>query len=699
MGTPSLSRRVADRLTSRSGAWAILAAAALLMALLFGLFAGAEAPTRPPEAPAGSESRRVDALLQTFPDADRGSVLIVASRDDDGDLSRADLRRLSALTPDIAAHAAGRLSSAVVSDDGRAAVLTVPVRVGQDETETTATIAALRTALAAHAGDGLVLRVTGGPAFAADIASSFDGADLRLLLVTVLIVAILLVATYRSPLLWLIPLAVVGLADGLAGRVTAAAGTAWGFGFDTGIVSVLVFGAGTNYALLLISRYREELQHSADDRAALSAAWRATLPAIVASNLTVVLALLTLTFAQIPSTRGLGVPAALGLVIAAAAVLFVLPPLLAVCGRGVFWPFIPRPDGRRPRRSLWGAVASGVARRAGTSLATGVVLLAVMATGLAGTSIGLDQLEKFRVRTESAAGLETLAAHFPPGEAQPAWIVTRTAAADQVGAAAAAVRGVVQVQPAGRTADGSLTRLRVISAYAPGTEASLDQVDALRTRVHDVVGAEALVGGQVATERDARTGNAHDLRLIAPLVLAVSFLVLVVLLRALVAPVLLLLVNPASALAAMGAGAWLSRIVLDQPALDPQVPILAFLFLVALGIDYTIFLVHRARAEASRRDTRGAIVESVTHTGAVITSAGIVLAGVFAALAVLPLITLGQLGLIVGVGVLADPVIVRTVITPAIFSLLGDRVWWPRRTAPHKGDSAHGTSPRAVETH
>ncbi|MEU4454449.1 MMPL family transporter [Nocardioides sp. NPDC023903] len=668
---------VADRLTSRRGAWVALGVAVVVMGVLFGAFAGAEAPAQTGQAPAASESTRVGELLAEFPGADRQSVLVVASRDDEGALSGGDLDGLERLGVLVGAQAAPGSAGPMVSEDGKAAALALPITVGADNAETAGVVKALRTDIATQTPDGLTLQVTGGPAFGADAAAAFDGADLTLLLVTVLIVAVLLIITYRSPVLWLIPLIVVALADALAGRVTAAAGALWDFGFDAGVVSVLVFGAGTNYALLLISRYREELQRTEDDRLALSTAWRRTVLAILASNLTVVLALLTLVLATIPMTRGLGVPAAIGLLIAVVAVLFVLPPALAVCGRRLFWPFVPRPGESREQGRTWRAVASRVVKRPVASLLGGLVLLAVMASGLSSTSVGLDQIEKFRVQSESAAGLETLSAHFPPGEAQPIYILAETKAAAEVASAASDVEGVVRAQTAGVTDDGSLTKIMVTSDYSPGTERSLDQIADLREAVHPI--ADALVGGAVATELDAAEGSEDDLLLIAPLVLAVSFLVLLVLLRSLVAPGLLLLVNLASAVAAIGAGAWLSRVLFDQQALDLQVPILAFLFLVALGIDYTIFLVHRARAEAAQLGTRKGVVEAVAHTGGVITSAGIVLAGVFAALGVLPLVTLGQLGLIVGVGVLVDTLVVRTVIVPAIFALVGDRIWWPGR--------------------
>ena len=681
--------RFSDRLTSRGGAWISLGMAALVVAVLFGVFGGAQAPARTGQAPAGAEATRVSELLERFPDADRHSVLVVASREDGAELAEADVEALEGLLPVLDAQAAADASGPMVSDDGRAAVLVTPILVGADNTETAEKIKVLRGDIGANAPAGRVLQVTGGPAFGADVAAAFEGADLTLLLVTVLIVAILLIVTYRSPVLWLIPLIVVAVADGLAGRVTAAAGSFWGLEFDAGIVSVLVFGAGTNYALLLISRYREELQRTEDDRAALGAAWRKTAPAILASNFTVVLALLALLFATIPMTRGLGLPAALGLLIALAAVLLVLPPFLAVCGRRVFWPFIPRPGQKRSQGRAWRAVASRVTERPLASLLAGLTLLAVMTTGLLGASVGLDQIERFRVQSESATGLETLSAHFAPGEAQPIWIVTETESVGEAVSVAGEVEGVVRAHPAGQTDDGVLTKVMVTSEFSPGTERSLAQIAELRDALHPMEGADALVGGAVATELDARAGNERDLLLIAPLVLAVSFLVLLFLLRSPVAPVLLLLVNLASAVAAIGAGAWLSRALFGQQALDLQVPILAFLFLVALGIDYTIFLVHRARAEATLLGTRAGMVEAVARTGGVITSAGIVLAAVFAALGVLPLVTLGQLGLIVGIGVLVDTLVVRTVIVPAVFSLADGRIWWPGKPHACLGESDH----------
>lgn len=677
-------RRFPEWMTSRGGAWITLGAVLLIMMTLFGLFGSAKAPAGNEQAPAESESARTSALLAEFPNADRQSVIVVASRDDGATLSAPDVDALEGVLPVLDAHADADPTGPLVSEDEKAAVLVTPIAVGQTSTDTAAVVAALRADIDEHAPDGMTLLVTGGPAFGADIAASFEGADFTLLLVTVLIVAVLLIVTYRSPVLWLLPLAAIGLADGLAGRLTAAAGSAWDLQFDAGIISVLVFGAGTNYALLLISRYREELTTTTDHRRALSTAWRRTAPAILASNLTVVLALLTLALAVIPGTHGLGVSSAIGLLVALASVLFLLPPLLAVCGRKVFWPFVPRPGAAARRGGVWRTIATRVVSRPVVSLLGGAALLAVMTVGLVGTTVGLDQVDKFRVPSESATGLEVLSKHFPAGEAQPILIVTDSGEAEAVLTAARDVEGIVRATPVGTTDDEKLTKILVTSEYAPSTDDSLAQITELRDAVHDVPGAGAVVGGAVATDLDARAGNLADLGVVVPLVLAVSFLVLAFLLRSLVAPLLLLAVNVASAVAAIGAGAWLSRVLFGQHALDLPVPLLAFLFLVALGIDYTIFLVHRARSEAALRGTRDGMVEAVAHTGGVITSAGIVLAAVFAALGVLPLVTLGQLGLIVGVGVIVDTLVVRTVIVPALFALVGDRIWWPGRPASRR---------------
>jgi len=684
-------------LTSRRGGWISLLVAVVAFTALLGALGRASLPAGSDIAPPDSESAQAAALAEQFPDADEHTVLLVAARDDGAPLRADDLAALDTLSADVEAETGHEPRGPIVSDDGEAAVIQATLTTDDDDADAAAdAVHGLRDTVAEHPIDGVTVQVTGGPAFGVDVASAFDGADFTLLMVTLGIVALLLIVTYRSPVLWMIPLVVVALADQLANKATAAIGTGLGLQFDSGIVSVLVFGAGTNYALLLISRYREELARETDHRRALVAAWRATAPAIVASNLTVVLALSTLALAVIPGTRGLGIASAVGLLIALAAVLLVLPPALAVCGRRIFWPFAPRAGDAAATGRVWGAVAQRVSRRPWVPLVGGLALLGVFAGGLAGASVGLTQVEKFRVASESAAGLTVLGDHFPAGEAQPMIVIGDTAEVDALVAAIDDVPGVLRVSATGESADADLTRLLVVGEPAPGTPESLDLVGDVRDAAAAVPDADAVVGGPVAADLDAREGNQRDLLLLVPLVLAVSLLVLIVLLRALVAPVLLLAVNILSAVAAIGAGTWLSRVLFGWEALDLQVPLLSFLFLVALGIDYTIFLVHRARTEARTVGTHQGMVRALTATGGVITSAGVVLAAVFAALGLLPLVTLGQIGLIVGIGVLVDTFVVRTLVVPALFAIVGDRMWWPGKAsragsrADRGADRAHG---------
>ena len=713
--------KTAHTLTSKRGSWLVLGGIVVLVALLFGLLSGA-GKDRPNEtAPADSESTQAQQILDKFPEADKQSVMVVASNEDGSELSADDQAQLkeigSSLGDSVGDESTTAVTGPILSDDKQAALLMVPITVGLTNSGTAETVDDLRTAIAddptaqSLTDDGMSLLVTGGPAIGADIASAFNGADFTLLIVTIVIVALLLIITYRSPVLWLLPLIVIGTADGLASTVTAAVGDWLALQFDAGIISVLVFGAGANYALLFISRYREELRRIADHRAALAEAWTHTATTILASNLTVVLSLLSLVFAIIPGTRGLGITAAVGLLISAAAVLFALPPVLAICGKTMFWPFIPKPEATADealtpaeaaaanrstapasaaKPSIWRTIATRVVRRPGLHLGAGIIILGVMATGFIGSSIGLDQTEKFRVQSESAQGLDVLADHFPPGESQPIWIVADADHADDVVDSVSDMDGVVRASAIeDTTIDGtSVTKIMVTGEFEPDSAKGLDLVEDIRSDVHAIGGANAQVGGAAATELDARDGNRADFVTIVPMVLAISFIILLGILRAPIAAFTLLLVNVGSSAAAIGLGAFLSRTIFGQSALDSQVPILAFLFLVALGIDYSIFLAHRAKKESVLHGGRQGMIEAVAHTGGVITSAGIVLAGVFAALGMLPLMVLGQLGLIVGVGVLVDTIIVRTIIVPSIFGLVGNRMWWPNKVITHFHENA-----------
>ncbi len=675
--------RLAAAVTGRRSwliAMAMMVLAAALMALIGANSAASQAPVTLPDA---SDSAKTAAALHEFDGADQVSAILTITRTDGSPLGPADLAAAAQARDRIRAvpeARPGAASPVITSADGQAAIATVPLSAQLSGFGLTDAVTALRGAANAGLPSGLVAHVTGGPAFGADIADAFSGANVTLIAVTALVVALLVIATYRSPVLWLLPLAVIGFADRAATAVGTGVADLTGLTFDgstSGITSVLVFGAGTNYALLLISRYREELVHHNDHRSALRAAVRGAAPAILASNATVVLALLTLTLATIPSTRSLGASAACGLLVAALFSLLVLPPLLAVAGRRLFWPFIPH-AGSAPTTQTgpWHRVAAAVARRPGPLCAAAVAALTVLATGLLGTQIGLSETEQFRIHADSAAGFDTLAAHFPAGASDPAVVVAPTATARQVQQAITSTPGVVSATEAGESSTGQTTKWSVVIDAAPASQDAFTIIGALRNSVH-AAAPEALVGGSDAQALDSRAAAARDLRVLVPAILTVVLVVLYVLLRAALAPPVLVAATVLSALAALGLGGWASRHVFGFPALDTNTPLFAFLFLAALGVDYTIFLVTRAREETPGRGTRVGMVRAVSATGGVITSAGIVLAAVFCVLGVLPLIVLTQLGIIVGLGILLDTFVVRTLVIPALFVLIGPPIWWP----------------------
>ena len=689
-----------DRLAAAVSArrsWLIALAVALIGGALIGLAGANEAGTQSPEfLPASTESARADAAAKQFPGGDQAAAILVVTRTDGGVLTPDDLSAIRSVAP----------TPVTTSGDGQAAIATVPLDAKLSGFALNDAIKALRSTAADRLPYTLTAHVTGGPAFGADIANSFTGANVTLLIVTSLVVAVLLIVTYRSAVLWLVPLAVVGFADRVATAVGTVVADVTGLTFDgstSGITSVLVFGAGTNYALLLISRYREELRHNHDHRQALRAAVRAAGPAIAASNATVVLALLTLLLAIIPSTRSLGALAASGLVIAAVFVLLMLPPLLALFGTKLFWPFIPRPGSADTvDTGPWHRVAEAVARRPALIGTVAIVGLAVLAAGLLGTRIGLSQTEQFRVKADSVAGFDTLARHFPSGFTGPTFVIADTGNAAAMQQAIDATPGVVSASPAGQSASG-LTRWSVIVDAAPASDAALDVVDGLRRSVQ-AADPGALVGGSDAQARDVHDAAARDRLVVTPAILVVVLLVLYALLRAVLAPPVLVAATVLSALAALGLGGWASIHVFGFPALDNSTPLFAFLFLVALGVDYTIFLVTRAREETPEHGTRDAMVRAVSATGGVITSAGIVLAAVFCVLGVLPLIVLTQLGIIVGLGILLDTFVVRTLVIPALFALIGPAIWWPslsgraERQAPLAPAAAAKEGPEASDS-
>jgi RND superfamily putative drug exporter len=673
-------KAIARFTTAARTKWVVVAFAVLFAGVLIAAAGSARISDDPTSGLSSSaESNRVAALQAQLPGGSDTSAIVLYSRNA-GVLGADDLTAIAAQRRALAPLALrGAVSAPVLSEDEQAALVAVPLNGTVPADTTVSQVKAIRQAVATGLPAGLTAQVTGPAAVTADLAGVFSGANVTLLLATIAVVAFLLIFTYRSPWLWLIPLAVVGMADQVTTALVSILSRHTGLDVSsatTGIVEVLVFGAGTDYALLLIARYREQLREHEDRHEAMYLALLGGGPAILASGSTVAVSLASLVFATLPSTTGIGVAGAVGIVCALAFGLLVLPSVLLLFGRSLFWPLTPRPGQPDTRRGgVWHRVGAFVSRRPQAVIAGSLLLVAVLAAGLSGARFGLSQSQQFRTQAPSIEALATLQHHFPVGESDPVVVIASADHAPAVLAAARQTPGVTGAQVV--NSGSSLDQIDVIIAQDPDTAASYSTVEALRTAVHAVPGADALVGGTVATALDTKNAAAHDQRVIIPLVLGIVLLILILLLRSLVAPIILVATVVASFFAALGAANFAFGHWFGYPALDTDVPLLSFLFLVALGVDYNIFLITRARQQAATEGTRKGIITALTLTGGVITSAGILLAAVFAVLGVLPLITLTELGIIVGFGVLLDTLVVRTVLVPAIVTVLGDRFWWP----------------------
>ncbi len=647
--------------------------------------------------PTGSESTRAVELAKQFPGNDTVAAVVVYARD--GGVTAADRAKATADRAALAKYASGQVGPVVPARDGAALLVSVPLRAPAGASSGLLdSVTHIRDAVQANAPPGLAVKVTGMAGTIADFQDAFSGLDTTLLFVTIGVVALVLLITYRSPVLWLLPLLCAGVAGQLANAVVYLLARYAGLtvnGQSAGILTVLVFGAGTDYALLLVARYREELRRHTDRHAAMADALRRSLPALLASATTVALGMLCLLVAQMNNLRGLGPVAATGIVVAFVSMTTLLPALLVVFGRWLFWPFVPRFDASRTAASggtptsgyaadhgLWARIAGAVGRRprlVWTVAAVGLAALALGTTTLQGSA---GQRGMFTHTPESVRGQELLTAHYPAGTSAPAEVYAKVGTEDAVAAAAAGIPGVARIEST-QTA-GDRVRIRAVLAEDPGSRAAEQAVRDVRAAVHPVAGADAVVGGPTASSLDSRDAVAHDERLIIPLVLLVVFCVLVLLLRAVVAPLLLLASVAVSFVAALGAAALLYH-ALGHPGIDLSLPLMGFLFLVALGVDYTIFLMTRAREEVAADPApdghRRGVLRALAVTGGVITSAGVVLAATFSVLAVLPVVMMLQMGVLVTVGVLLDTLVVRTLLVPALALDVGRRAWWPGRLA------------------
>ena len=670
-----LGQAIVDLIVHRRRSWLV----ALLLVLVAGGVIGAmKEATRTTSAldglPIGAESTAVVEVLQTFPQKE-GSSAVVLYTATNGTL---DEPTIAALRTRLQGRIAGPL---VVSEDKSAAIGVVPV-TATGNAGISAAVTSLRADLKADPPAGVTVQVTGPAAVQADLGAVFQGANTRLLLATAGVVALLLLITYRSPTLWLVPLIVVGIADRLAAvlatHVLKSTGVAWDES-TIGILSVLVFGAGTDYALLLISRYRDELRREPDRYAAMRAALRHTGEAVLLSATTVVLGVLTLLLSVFPTTRGLGLASAVGIVVAAGYALVVLPAVLVLFGRWVFWPVVPRVGQTAlvDQNSFWRKVGDLVAARPQRFVVGTLVVLALMAGGLTQVRSGLSQTDQFLSKPEAIAAAERLAQSFPAGNSDPLVVITEGDPAAVV-AAAKSVPSVASATPGQRT--DRYAQVAVVLTPQPGTDAARTAVRDVRAAVHGIPGT--IVGGTEARGVDAADAASRDRGVIFPIIFVLVLLALLVMLRSVVAPIILVGTVILTFLAAVGASWWIFTKVFGFTALDVGAPLYTFLFLVALGVDYNIFLVTRAREEAAVHGSRAGMLRALSATGGVITSAGILLAAVFAVLGVLPLVVLAQIGVIICVGVLLDTLVVRTVLVPAIALILGDRFWWPRQVAP-----------------
>jgi len=579
-----------------------------------------------------------------------------------------------------------------VSEDGSTAVIVVRTNT-EDSEGIQDNVTAIRDLVpGGDAGEGeLSAYVTGIGGIVSDSIEVFESIDTTLLLVTVTLVLVLLLAIYRSPVIALVPLFVVAIAYGIAAAIVyglVEAGSLEVNGQTTSLLIVLMFGAGTDYCLLIVSRYREELRRVADKHEAMAQATERTGPAILSAGATVIAAMLVLTLADFRATQDMGPVLALGVAIMLLAGLTFLPALLAALGRNSFWPAIPRfGSEQRAPLAIWRRVGHFVHERSTLALVISIAVLGLGALGLLRDRGTIDFGEGFRDPPESVQGQSLIEDELSAGQTAATTVLVSSPAAEAAAEAARGVEGVEAVAPVAVSDDGELERLDVTLAYDPFSDQASDTIPALRQAVRGAAGdGTALVGGLTAENFDTSETLRSDANLIVPLVLLLIFLILCLLLRAIVAPLYLVATVVLSYAFALGATTLILTEVFNQPDSDPGLPTFAFIFLVALGVDYNIFLISRIREEASRQETKEAVITGLERTGGVITSAGLILAGTFFALMALPLEALFQVGFTIAFGLLVDTFLVRTILVPAIAFKLGERNWWPSRVS-------HGTTP------
>lgn len=681
---------------NRKGKWLVVVLWLVAMAILSPL-AGNLTKVQDNQAsswlPGDAESTKVLEISERFRASDEVPAIIVYEKT--GGLSDADLNtisdhvaRFSGLTRVDAEVIGPILPTDETNPEAAQVVVPVTLQAGNEGWDELPGIVDEMRAIAADGNSGMSVHVTGPAGNSADAAEAFSGTDGVLLVAAMLVVIAILLITYRSPVLWLLPLLSVGFAlmaaQGIIYLLAKNAGLTVN-GQSAGILMVLVFGVGTDYALLLIARYREELRRHQNRHEAMAIALRRAGPSIWASAATVIIGMLCLSFAELNSTAGLGPVAAIGVGVALLAMTTILPALLVICGRWVFWPSRPAVGTSvNTETGVWSRIGAKIARRPRFTWVSIALVLGVLALGTFGLKAdGLTNAAGFTGKPDSVVGAEVLAEHFPGGANQPIQVVAAADKADEVEAALADVPGIGSVaDPV--IADGYVY-LEGTTDDAPDSPSAVDTLIKVREAIHRVPDANAMAGGASALMYDTVEANKHDRALILPIILVVVLLILMLLLRSIVAPLLLLGTVVLSFFAAMGISAFFFNNVFGFDGADASFPLAVFVYLVALGIDYNIFLMTRVQEEARKHGTRRGALIGLTATGGVITSAGLVLAGTFAVLGTLPLTFFAELGFAVAIGVLIDTFIIRSLLVTGLTLDIGRWMWWPNKLA-RKGD-------------
>ncbi|GAA2136100.1 MMPL family transporter [Nocardioides koreensis] len=678
-----MHRQIAGKLTGRVTKWVVLVFWILVVGVS-SVYAQKLTDVQNNEAsswlPSSAESTKALAKLEPFQDPDLIPTLVV-------------YERTSGLTPaDRAAAAAdakqfqtldgveGKVVGPIPSEDGEALQTLVNFNFGKngwndmpDAADELRDISAI---------DGVQVYVAGAGGQAADSAEAFGGIDSTLLFATLGIVILILLFTYRSPVLWVLPIISAGFAltssQALIYLLAKYADLTVN-GQSQAILTILVIGAGTDYALLLVARYREELRRHEDRHEAMAFALHRAAPAILASAATVVLGMLCLLLAEMNSTAGLGPVAAIGIAVTFVVMVTLLPALLVIAGRWVFWPKRPTFGSAEPTTTgLWARIGARIKPRPRAVWVVTAALLGVAWLGVVQLDAdGIPVEDSYTKEFESIQGQKALEAHGLFDQSNTVQVVAN---ADEAGAVRQAMTGIEGTSaPSRPVIQGDTAYIQAAIDGDAASTAAFDVVERVRDSVHGVSGADALVGGWSAVYLDTKIASGDDNKVIIPAVLLVVLLILMVLLRALAAPLILVATVVLSFGAAMGLSALLFQYVFGFEVADPAFPLFAFVFLVALGIDYNIFLMTRVREETMTRGTRDGSLVALTSTGGVITSAGLVLAATFLVLGTIPVVFLAELGVAVALGVILDTMIVRSVLVTAINMDLGGKIWWPSR--------------------